>query len=53
MWEDVGMVIGFFPLIRVLLGLDTAGDYKTRRLLYPNLKVDDSQFTFFCWRVCY
>ena len=36
-----------FPLIRVLLGLDTAGDYKTRRLLYPNLKVDDSQFTFF------
>lgn len=36
-----------FPLIRVLLGLDTAGDYKTRRLLYSNLKVDDSQFTFF------
>lgn len=36
-----------FPLIRLLLGLDTAGDYKTRRLLYPNLKIDDSQFTFF------
>lgn len=36
-----------FPLIRVLLGLDTAGDFKTRRLLYPNLKIDDSQFTFF------
>lgn len=36
-----------FPLIRVLLGLDTAGDYKTRRLLYSNLKIDDSQFTFF------
>ncbi|WP_294592866.1 O-antigen polymerase [uncultured Bacteroides sp.] len=36
-----------FPLIRLLLGLDTAGDYKTRRMLYPNLKIDDSQFTFF------
>lgn len=36
-----------FPLLRVLLGLDTAGDFKTRRFLYPNLKIDDSQFMFF------
>lgn len=36
-----------FPLVRVLLGMDTAGDYKTRRMIYSNLKLDDSQFSFF------
>lgn len=41
-----------FPLIRMLLGLDTADGFRDRRLLFTKLKVDDSQFTTFVGEFC-
>lgn len=35
-----------FPLLRSLLGFDTAGDFFERRSMY-DLELDDSQFSFF------
>jgi len=41
-----------FPLVRLLLGLDTAKDFMSRRDMYPNLKLDDSQFSSFVGEFC-
>lgn len=41
-----------FPLIRMLFGLDTAEGFRERRLLFPKLRIDDSQFTFFVGEFC-
>lgn len=41
-----------FPLIRMLLGLDTAEGFKERRLMFPKLKIDDSQFSSFVGEFC-
>ena len=41
-----------FPLVRKVLGLDTAKDFMDRRDMYPNLQLDDSQFSFFVGEFC-
>ena len=41
-----------FPLIRMLLGFDTAEGFKERRLMFPKLKIDDSQFSSFVGEFC-
>lgn len=41
-----------FPLLRQFLGLGTAGGFRARRLQFPNLKLDDSQFSFFVGEFC-
>ena len=36
-----------FPIFRLLLGLDITGNYLDRRLVYSDMLLDDSQFSFF------
>ena len=41
-----------FPLVRSLLGLHTAEDFWDRRDEFPELELDDSQFSFFVGEFC-
>lgn len=41
-----------FPLVRKILGLDTADGYMDRRDKFPQLQLDDSQFSFFVGEFC-
>ena len=41
-----------FPLLRMLFGMDTSSGFSERRLLFPRLIIDDSQFTFFVGDFC-